>query len=176
MAWPLAAWLMVGSMAQGGATSAVGAYYAEKMGEYQREVNDYAIKYSKAVQDVEQARIQRDVSRVLSAQRAQTAASGFTNEGTPLELQAEAQMMGELDTMILRMAGGIERMRINVGGTMALAEGKGIAAGYYAKGSGTLQQGLMAYGARQGWFSPTPSSSLMAPANNPQPTFVPENA
>jgi hypothetical protein len=130
-----------------------GAYVAGKQGEYQEDINRYAAQYSKAVQRVEEAKIQRQAEQIISAQRAQTAASGFTNEGTPLELQVESRMMADLDTALLRQAGGIERMRLRVGGTMARAEGYGMSAGLSARAFGTMSGSLLSYGGSQGWFS-----------------------
>jgi hypothetical protein len=159
----LGALLLVGTGMQM-ASQSYGAWSALKQSQYQQDIAKYAARYSAAAQKIDEQRLKRNVRQVVSSQRSATAAQGFENTGTPQELEIETQMMGELDMALLRMSGGIERLRLQTGGTMARAEGYGLAAGLAGRAAGTGLNTLLTYGTRAGWFNKDQSlgSSLSA--------------
>ena len=151
--WPMLI-MLAGSAVQAGG-SAFGANQALKQSKYQQDILEYQADYQRAANEISVNKLQRTVKQTISAQRAQTAASGFQpDSGTPLELQIETQLQGEIDTAILRSAGGIEQLRLQNSGTMARAQGYGVAAGLYQRGFGSLLNTGMSVGERQGWFAP----------------------
>jgi hypothetical protein len=153
--------LMLGGSAIKSGAGIYGATQAIKQSKYQQDILDYQAQYVDAATKIEAAKIDRAVKQTVSTQRATTAASGFqADSGTPLELQIDTAMQGDIDKAILRQAGGIEKLRLQNAGTMARAQGYGVAAGLYAGASGTLLNTTMAYGSREGWFAPkTPEPS-----------------
>lgn len=157
----LGALLLVGTGIQM-AGQAFGAYNALKQSKYQQDVANYAAKYSEAAQKIDEERLKRNIRQVVSAQRTATAAQGFEQAGTPQELELETQMLGDIDMAILRMSGGIERLRLKTGGTMARAEGAGLAAGLMGRASGTGLNTLLSYGTRAGWLGPSQTSGAQS--------------
>lgn len=133
------------------ASQSYGAYSALKQGKYQQDIAKYAARYSEATQKIDEERLRRNIRQVVSSQRASTAAQGFENIGTPQELEIETQNLGDIDMAILRMSGGIERLRLKTGGTMARAEGAGLAAGLMSRAGGAGMNTLLTYGKRAGW-------------------------
>ena len=127
-----------------------------------QDVLRYQADYEKAASEISVAKLQRNIGQVKSAQRAQTAASGFAQAGTPQELEIDTDIQGEIDIAILRSAGGIEQLRLQNAGTMARAQGYGVAAGLYQRGFGSiLNTSMVAGGARSGWFDSTGRTSKM---------------
>jgi hypothetical protein len=151
--WPMI-FMLAGTAVQS-AGGAFGASQALKQSKYQQDILDYQGRYVQAAKEIEVEKVKRNVGQVISSQRAQTAASGFqADTGTPLELQVQSQLEGEIDIAILRSAGGMEQMRLQTAGTMARATGYGQAAGMYAKTFGSLLNTGMSLSNRAGAFSP----------------------
>lgn len=160
--WPMLIMLAGSAMQAGG--SAFGASQALKQSKYQQDIMRYQANYERAATEISVNKLQKNVGQVISAQRAQTAASGFqADTGTPLELQIETQLQGEIDTAILRSAGGIEQLRLQNQGTMARAQGYGVAAGLYQKGFGSLLNTGMGMAERKGWFAPSTTTGTKIP-------------
>jgi len=159
--WPMVIMLAGSAMQAGG--SAFGASQALKQSKYQQDVLRYQADYEKAAAEINVAKLQRTVEQTKSGQRAATAASGFqTGDATEFEIDTDIQ--GEIDTAILRMSGGIEQLRLHNAGTMARAQGYGVAAGLYAKGGGSLlNTGMSAVGARSSWFAPSTTGGTKIP-------------
>jgi hypothetical protein len=152
--WPMV--LMLAGSAIQGAGGMFGASQALKQSKYQKDILGYQARYVEAANEIGVEKIKRNVSQVKSAQKAQTAASGFQS-GDAAELNIDADLQGEIDIAILRQAGGMEQMRLQTAGTMARAEGYGQAAGMYAKTFGSLLNTGMSMGYRAGAFN-TPSA------------------
>lgn len=132
------------------------ASQAVKQSKYQQDILGYQADYIASVNKIQEERIRRNVGQVISAQRAQTAASGFQPDtGTAKELQIASEIEGEIDIAILRSAGSIEQLRLRMAGYMARAQGYGMAAGYEQRGFGSLLSTGMNLGSRQGWFAPS---------------------
>lgn len=160
--WPMI-FMLAGSAMQAGG-SAFGAAQALKQSKYQQDIFDYAAKYEKSAREIDVAKLRNNVAQTISAQRAATAASGFqADSGTALELQIDTEMQGEIDISILRMAGGIEQLRLQNAGTMSRAQGYGVAAGLYQRGFGSLLNTGMSVGSRTGWFEPASSTATRIP-------------
>ena len=159
----LGALLLVGTGMQM-ASQSYGAWSALKQSKYQQDIANYASRYSAAAQKIDEERLKRNVRQVVSSQRASTAAQGFEQVGTPQELEIETQMLGDIDMALLRMSGGIERLRLQTGGTMARAQGAGLAAGLMGRAGGSGLNTLLSYGTRAGWLGPsqTTGGSLSA--------------
>lgn len=155
MAFPLATLMLLGGGAIQAGSQMFGAAEALKQSKYQQDILNYQARYIDAATKIEEAKIDREVKRTISAQRAQTAASGFqADSGTPLELQIDTEMQGAIDKAILRQSGGLEKLRLQTAGRMTRAQGYGQAAGLYGGAAGSLLNTGMIYGAREGWFSP----------------------
>lgn len=151
--WPML--LMLGGQAMQAGGSGFAAAEALKQSKYQQDILRYQANYERAANEINVAKVQRNVAQVISAQRAQTAASGFqADSGTPLELQIDTEMQGEIDVSILRMAGGIEQLRLSTAGHMARAQGYGVSAGLYQRGFGSLLNTGTSMASRAGWFEP----------------------
>ena len=150
--WPMAIMLAGSAMQAGG--SAFGASQALKQSKYQQDILRYQADYERAAAEISVAKVKRQVGQIQSAQRAATAASGFQS-GDATELNIDTELQGEIDIAILRSAGGIEQLRLQNAGTMARAQGYGVAAGLYQKGFGSLLNTGMSVGSRQGWFEPS---------------------
>lgn len=131
-----------------------GARSAVKQSKYQQDILSYQAKYLEATRKIEEERIRRDLRKILGAQRAATAASGFTMEGTPLELQVDSEMQADIDIALLRQAGSMEQLRLRTEGRMARAEGEGMASGLYLRAGSAALETLLSQGARHGWFEP----------------------
>ena len=163
--------LMVGGGAIKTGLNWYGASAAIKQSKYKQDVYEWQARYVDAASRIEEAKIRRDVKKVISAQRAGTAASGFqADTGTPLELQIASEMEGDLDIELLRMSGGMEKLRLQSAGDATRAEGYGIAAGLYARATATSLDPLLAAGQRHGWFkkkAPTSPGGLIT-AKQPQ--------
>lgn len=158
--WPMVIMLAGSAMQAGG--SMFGASQALKQSKYQQDILDYQADYERAAAEIGVEKVKRNVGQVKSAQRAATAASGFQS-GDAAELNAEADIQGDIDIAILRSAGGIEQLRLQNAGTMARAAGYGQAAGMYQKGFGSLLNTGMNVGSRQGWFESSSSTGNRIP-------------
>ena len=159
--WPMVIMLAGSAISAGG--SAFGASQALKQSKYQQDVLRYQADYEKAAAEINVAKLQRTVEQTKSSQRAATAASGFQT-GDATEFTIDTDIQGEIDTAILRMSGGIEQLRLQNAGTMARAQGYGVAAGLYAKGGGSLlNTGMSAVGARRSWFAPSTTGGTKIP-------------
>jgi hypothetical protein len=152
--------MLAGSAIQAGG-SMFGASQALKQSKYQQDILDYQSQYIQAANEINVEKVKRQVGQTISAQRAQTAASGFQpDSGTPLELQIDTALQGEIDIALLRQAGGIEQLRLQNSGTMARAQGYGVAAGLYGRAAGSLLNTGMSIGSREGWFAPSTSTRI----------------
>ena len=163
--------LMIGGGALKTTSNWYGAYLANKQAKYQQDVLEWQARYVDAASKIEEAKIRRDVKKIIGAQRAATAASGFQAEtGTPLELQVQTEMEGDLDVMLLRHAGGMEKLRLQTAGHVARAEGYGLSAGLLARSADASLDTVLAAGDRHGWFKKKPStlSGGMITATQPQ--------
>ena len=130
-----------------------GASQAIKQGKYQQDILNYQSKYLEAAQAIEEERIRRDVRKVISSQRAATAASGFAGGiGTELDLETSAEIQADIDIALLRQSGSIEQLRLNTQGHMARSEGYGIAAGLSGGVTAGALDTLLSVGSRHGWF------------------------
>jgi hypothetical protein len=167
--WPMV--IMLAGSAIQGAGGAFGASQALKQSKYQKDILGYQARYVEAANEIGVEKIKRNVGQVKSAQKAQTAASGFQS-GDAAELNIDADLQGEIDIAILRQSGGMEQMRLQTAGTMARAEGYGQAAGMYAKTFGSLLNTGMSMGYRGGMFNTTAgtttSTSLLSSGYGPQ--------
>ena len=149
--WPMV-FMLAGSAMQAGG-SAFGASQALKQSKYQQDILKYQADYERAAAEINVERVKRQVGQVISSQRAATAASGFQSSDS-LEANIDTQLQGDIDIAILRSAGGIEQLRLSTAGTMARAQGYGVAAGQYQKGFNSLLSTGMGAASRQGWFTP----------------------
>jgi hypothetical protein len=154
--WPMVIMLAGSAMQAGG--SAFGARQALKQSRYQRDILRYQADYQSALNEINVERVKSGVARTKSAQRAATAASGF-QAGDSAELEIDTEMQGEIDVALLRMSGGIENLRLRTAGTMAMAQGQGVAAGLNQRAFGSLLNTGMNYGTREGWFNTTDEKS-----------------
>ena len=150
--WPMIIMLAGSAMQAGG--SAFGASQALKQSKYQQDILRYQADYEKAAAEISVEKVKRQTGQIKSAQRAATAASGFQS-GDATELNIDTDIQGDIDIAILRSAGGIEQLRLQNSGTMARAQGYGVAAGLYQRGFGSLLNTGMSVGSRQGWFEPS---------------------
>lgn len=155
--WPLLI-MMAGSAIQSG-SSVFGAQEALKQSKYQQDILDYQASYDRAANEIAVEKVKRQVKQTTSSQRAATAASGFQS-GDAAEVNIDTELQGEIDIAILRQSGGLEQLRLQNAGTMARAQGYGVAAGLYGKAAGTLLNTGMAYGTREGWFAPSTSTKI----------------
>lgn len=152
--------MMIGSMLQAGG-SAYGSLMAVKNSKYFRDAADAYAGYVGAVTNIQAARIDRIRDQTISAQRAQTAASGISPlEGAPVDLAIETDILADIDKNLLRMSGSMEALRYRTEGRMGEAAGYGQAAQLGAQGFGSLLSTGMSYGQRQGWFAPKQESML----------------
>jgi hypothetical protein len=150
--WPMVI-MLAGSAIQAGG-GVFGASQALKQSKYQQDILGYQARYVEAANEINVEKVKRNVAQTISAQRAQTAASGFQPDtGTPLELQIDTQLQGEIDIALLRQSGGIEQLRLQNSGTMARAQGYGVAAGLYGQAAGSLLSTATSMGNRLGWFA-----------------------
>ena len=146
--------LMIGGGLLSAGASAYGGLMAAKQGKYAADILEYQAKYVDAVSKIETAKIDLARDKTLSAQKAATAASGIrTDVGAPLEVAAETEIMADIDKQILRMSGGIEKLRYQTQASMAKAQGYGIGSALYARATGSLLDTAASYGQRAGWFS-----------------------
>jgi hypothetical protein len=147
---------MIGGSLLSAGGSAFGGYQAIKQGKYASDILGYQSQYAKALTEIEAAKIDRQAKQTISAQRAQTAASGIrTDVGAPLEIEAETEILADIDKNILRMSGGIESLRYQTAATMARAQGYGQGSAMFAQGAGSLLNTGLDIAQRQGWFAPT---------------------
>lgn len=158
--WPMLI-MLAGSAIQAGG-SAYGASQSIKQSKYQQDVLRYQADYEAAAAEINVAKLQQSVAQTKSAQKAATAASGFQS-GDATEAMIDTDIQGEIDTAILRMSGGIEQLRLQNAGTMARAQGYGVAAGLYGQGGKSLLSGAMNYGTREGWFASSSSTGTKIP-------------
>lgn len=155
MAATLGELLLIGSGAIKVGANIFGGIQAIKQSKYQQDILQYQAKYLQSAQKIEEEKIRRNVRQIISAQRAATAASGFVPDvGTPLELQVDAEIQGDIDIALLRQAGSIEQLRLMTQGHMARAEGYGISSGLYWKAGAAGLDTLLSIGSRHGWFKP----------------------
>lgn len=164
--WPMIM-MLAGSAVQSGG-SIYGASQALKQSKYKEDILKYAADYERAVTEINVERINRKTESLKSSQRAATAASGFQTSDAD-EINIDTEIQGEIDAAILRSSGGLENLRLRTSGTMARAEGYGIAAGRYQEGFGSLLNTGIRYGNRNwGWesSSPTASSTLLSSGYN----------
>lgn len=150
--WPMLI-MLAGSAVQAGG-SAFGASQALKQSKYQQDILRYQADYQRAANEIGVEKIKRQAAQTKSTQRASTAASGFQSSDAA-ELEIDTDLQSEIDVAIMRQAGGIEQLRLQNAGTMARAQGYGVAAGLYQQGFGSLLNTGMNVGTRQGWFAPS---------------------
>jgi hypothetical protein len=155
--WPMVIMLAGSAMQAGG--SAFGASQALKQSKYQQDILRYQANYERAAAEISVEKVKRQVGQTISAQRAATAASGFQSSDS-LEQNIDTQIQGDIDIAILRSAGGIEQLRLQNAGTMARAQGYGVAAGLYQRGFGSLLNTGMAAGTRGGWFESSTGTKI----------------
>jgi hypothetical protein len=153
--------MLAGSAMQAGG-SAFGASQALKQSKYQQDILRYQADYQNALNEINVEKVKKGVKQTQSAQRAATAASGFQS-GDSAEVNMDTEIQGEIDIALLRMSGGIENLRLQNAGTMARAQGYGVAAGLYQRGFGSLLNTGMSVGQREGWFAPSASSGTKIP-------------
>ncbi len=146
--------LMIGGSLLSSGAQAYGGYQAVKQGKYAADILGYQAKYTNALTEIEVAKLERQKQQTISAQRAQTAASGIrTDVGAPLELEVETEILADIDKNILRMSGGIEALRYQTAASMTKAQGYGQGSAMFANSFGSLLNTGMAVGQRQGWFN-----------------------
>lgn len=146
--------LMLGGGLLSAGGSAYGGLMAVKQGKYAADILDYQAKYIEAANKIDIAKIDMARDKTISAQLAQTAASGIrTDVGAPLEIQAETEILADIDKQLLRQAGGIEKLRYQTQAHMAKAQGYGTGSAMYARATGSLLDTAMSYGQREGWFN-----------------------
>lgn len=146
--------LMLGGTLLSSGSSAFGGALAIKQGKYAQDILDYQARYLQAANKIEAAKIDLEKKKTLSAQKAQTAASGIrTDVGAPVEVAAETELLADIDKNILKITGGIESLRLQTQGTLARAHGYAAGATQYAQGFGSLLSSAMSYGQRNGWFN-----------------------
>lgn len=135
-------------------TSVLGAKEAIKQSKYYQDILRYQANYEAALNKINEDRLRRDIRKVIGAQRSETAASGFqADTGTPLELQIDTEVQGDLDIALMRSSGSINQLRLQNQGQLARAEGYGIAAGLLTNASYAGLNALIDAGSRSGWFA-----------------------
>jgi hypothetical protein len=165
--WQMAI-MAAGSLLSSGG-QAYGASQAIKQGKYQRDILGYASDYQAALVKIDQAKLDRVRDQTISAQTAQTAASGIrTDVGAPLELRAETEILSDIDKHILRTAGGIENLRYGIAGHASMAQGYGTGSAMYARGLSYLVNSGSYMASR--YATPTKNETLLKstmPENSP---------
>ena len=66
---------------------------------------------------------------------------------------AQEKILADIDKNILRMSGGIEKLRYQTQASMAEAQGLGVGSAMFAKSTGSLLDSAAMYGKRAGWFN-----------------------
>lgn len=138
--WP--ALLMFAGTALSAGGNAYGAAQTVKQARYAQKVNEAAGRYAKSRGEYEATKLERLGRQVVSAQRAAAAASGFqSGQGTNAEIQAETEILNEIDVAMVRQAGSMEQLQFEVMGKQQMAAGYGTASALYARGANSLLQG-----------------------------------
>ncbi len=147
-------WMMIPAAMQAG-SQMFGAQQNIRMSKLSADIAGYAGAYQTAVRQVQEARLEQNYERTISAQRAAAAASGIrTDTGAPMDLAAETEVLFEIDKKLLRSAGSIDSLRTQLQQRSFEAEGYSSASGHYGQAAGSLLESAMWYGNRQGWFTP----------------------
>lgn len=148
-----------GLLSAGG--SMFGGMQAAKQGKYAADILKWQARYVDAATKIEEAKIERTKRQTISAQRASTAASGIrTDVGAPLDVEIETEIMADIDKNILRMSGGIEKLRYQTQSHLARAQGYGQSSAMYAQGFNSLLSTGLGLAERQGWFAPANKKKL----------------
>lgn len=146
--------MLIGSAVQSGG-SMFGSLLAKKQSKYASDIAEYNARYIDAASRIEEAKIDRYAAQVKSAQKAATAASGIrTDVGAPVEIEVETDILADIDKNILRISGGIEKIRYGIEARMGKAQGLAASSTMQAQGFGSLLSSTVSYGNRAGWFAP----------------------
>lgn len=149
------------------------AYQQRQQGKYQKGVADYnaRVAENEAIETrnagVERENIhRRKVAELMSKQRAQAGASGIDiNTGSPLQLQQDTELLGEVDALRIRSNFDRRGNALDTQATLTRAQGKQAQAAGNMNAMGTLLStgATVATGVSDKWM--TPDSAAVASNN-----------
>lgn len=98
------------------------AEIAQQNAAFQAQVTQFNVSQIQASTAAEEARVRRDMSRRLGATRAAIGATGFTAEGTPLDVIADQAAEAEEIALLTRFGGRLQAQRARFQGSLAARE------------------------------------------------------
>lgn len=146
------------------ASAAVGAYSAVEQGKNARSVARYNAREAEneAVRTrnrgiEEEVKHRRQVAELQSRQRAQLGASNVDlRSGSALDIQEDAQLLGEVDSLRVRTNFEEQASSLERGGSLTRSQGNAAARAGNVQAVGSLLQGAGAVAGQ--WYSPNSSA------------------